>query len=196
VIQECVNVRTFLRMKLLVVTLLALCATIAPGLAAPEKKAEPKTSIEEKKKEADPKTSVDAKTEKEVLAMEERLRAAIEKCDEAVLKEILADYYADALVGSEKAITKAGTIARCKNGKLFCLALGEKKEFQRSAEMIIIEGTASARQTEVMEAKGEKPEMFHVQRRWTKKDGKWLLVMQQRSPIEENEREKSREQPK
>jgi hypothetical protein len=183
-------------MKLLVATLLSLCAVIAPGLAAPEKKTEPKTAIEEKKKEADAKTSVDAKTEKEVLAMEDRLRAAIEKCDEAVLKEILADYYADAVVGSEKAMTKPGTIARCKNGKLFYFALGEKKEFQRSAEMIIIEGPASARQTKEMEARGEKPETLHVQRRWMKKDGKWILVMQQRSPIEENEREKSREQPK
>jgi hypothetical protein len=177
-------------MKLLIVTLLSFWLVVAPASAAPEKKAEPKPLTEEKKKETDSKISVDAKTEKEVLAMENQLRAAIEKCDEAVLKEILADYYTDAVVGSEKAMTKAGTIASCKHGKLFFLALGEKKEFQRSAEMIIVEGPARAQQTEAKKESGEKPETFQVQRRWMKKDGKWLLVMQQRTRLEdEHERE-------
>jgi hypothetical protein len=181
-------------MKLLIVMLFSLFALIAPGGAAPEKKADPKTSAEENKP-ADSKSSVDAETEKEVLAMENQLRGAIEKCDEAVLREILADYYADALEGSEKAMTKAGTIASCRSGRLFFLALDEKIPLQRSAEMIIIEGIARGKQSEAKKEGGEKPEMFHVQRRWTKKNKKWILVMQQRRPVED-EREKSREQSK
>src|SRR3954469_24564110 len=100
--RHAVSVVRFGRMKLLIVTLLALGVTALSAIAAPEKEAESKKSAEEKK-EAGSKKTVDAKTQKEIQAMEDQLRVAIEKCDEGVLGQLLADYFADSIEGSEKA---------------------------------------------------------------------------------------------
>jgi hypothetical protein len=182
-------------MKLLIFTFLLLSAMTLPGTAAPEKQGESKRSTEEKK-EADATKLVDAKTVKEIRAMEDQLRVAIEKCDEVLLGKLLADYFADSVEGSEKATSKAGTIARCKAGKLYFLALGDDKELSRSADVVTVQGVAPAAEVKTKADDVETPRAFRVRRLWAKKNGKWLLIVQERSPIEEKDREKSREQPK
>lgn len=193
--RHAVNVERFGRMKLLILTLFALGVTALSAIAVPEKEAESKTSAEAQK-EAGSTKPVDAKTQKEIRAMEDQLRVAIEKCDEGVLGQLLADYFADSIEGSEKATNKAGTIARCKAGKLFFLALGDEKELSRSAEIVTIRGVAAAIENKMRTDDVERPKAFRVRRLWAKKSGKWLLILQERAPIEENEREKSREQSK
>ena len=182
-------------MKLLILALLSLGTLALSGIAAPEKETESKKSAEEKKEAGAPKP-VDAKTQKEIRAMEEQLRIAIEKCDEVVLGQLLADYFADSVEGNEKATSKAGTIARCKAGKLYFLALGDDKELSRSADVVTVRGVAPAIESKTKADDVERPKAFRVRRLWTKKSGKWLLIVQERSPIEDDEREKSRERSK
>jgi hypothetical protein len=182
-------------MKLLILTLLSLGAIALPAVAASEKEADSKKAAEEKKEQGASK-AVDARTKKEIQAMEDRLRAAFEKCNEGDLDQLLADYFADSVEGREQATNKAGMIARCKAGKLFFLALGEEKELSRSAEVVTIRGVAAAPENKIQTDDVERPKAFRVRRLWAKKSGKWLLILQERAPVEEEEREKSREQSK
>ena len=181
-------------MKSIIVSFSLLIAVALPGMAAPEKQTESKTATAEKKA-ADSNTAVDSKTEKEIVAMENQLRVAIEKCDEVLLKQLLADYFADAYVGREKATTKAGMIARCKAAKLSFLAFNDKPELIRSAEIVTIRGITTTKKMDVEKGNAETSEQLQVRRLWTKSDGRWILIVQERGPLEdeaEREREKQK----
>jgi hypothetical protein len=135
-----------------------------------------------------PESGVDEKTRKEVLEIEKQLGVAITKGDVTLLDKLLADYYADSYEGGEGAVSKKGTMARCRAGTLPYYALNEKPELSRSAEMVTIEAVSKASATSSNDT--PKESVLRVKRVWTKKDGRWLLVAQKRGPAEDEEREK------
>jgi hypothetical protein len=135
---------------------------------------------------------VDEKTTKAVLEMEKQLALAIEKRDVTLLDKLLADYYADAYSGSEKALTKRHAMARCQAGTLLYYAFDQKPELSRSAEMVTIEGVSKVSPPSANDA--HKEPLLHVKRLWANKDGRWLLVVQRRGPAEGEQREREEKQ--
>ena len=126
---------------------------------------------------AAPATTVDLATRKELLEVEARLAAAIEKRDLAALDELLADYYADSRRRAKRAFDKRGTLVRCREGRLAAYPLEPDAQLTRSADVITITGQSKPIGGELAarEASGELVPVRHL---WTKKDGRWLLIAQ------------------
>jgi hypothetical protein len=121
---------------------------------------------------------VDAKTRKELQAAEERFGQAIEKRDTAALSEILADYYADSIGDEERAIPKRGVIARAKAGTLFFYRIERDLQFSVSAQTYTVEGKAVPPPPPFSPDRAGEAKWASVRRMWTKKDDRWLLIMQ------------------
>ena len=147
-----------------------MCAAFSPNLAEPQPS--PTSSIAE----------LEGKTVTEVNGMEDQLKLAIAKRDIPVLDKILADTYFDAYEGAKRAMSKPGTIARCKAGLHNFLAIEKEKKVRRELDIILVEGVARFQPSRVDDNTPEE-QWIHVQRRWTKKDGKWLLAGQFRRLI-------------
>jgi len=123
------------------------------------------------------KTSAEKKLEREILKAEASLGNAIAKRDATALAKLLTDYYADAFEGSERAINKKATLARCRNGELQFYGITEHRTISSSVDIVTVEG--------IGENPERKNEEVHVKRLWTKKDGRWQLVGQTIGPAEE-----------
>lgn len=126
--------------------------------------------------------SPDSKEKKEVLEMEKKIRAAIEGQDTTTLQKILADTYFDTYEGSENAMSKSGTIARCKAGVLNFLVIEKEPQFTREVDGIIVEGEANVKPVAVDDVKPER--WVRVRRLWAKQGGAWLLMSQRRRLLE------------
>jgi hypothetical protein len=117
----------------------------------------------------------DRKTEREILKVESQFREAMTKCNVALLDRLLADYYADSFEGTNQAVGKRGTLARCKGGDIRYYSIDEKRKISISVDIVTIEGmTRSGPQTDDRESRRE----VTVKRLWTKKDGRWQLIAQ------------------
>jgi hypothetical protein len=135
---------------------------------------------------------VDATTRKELQAMESRFAEAIQKRDDRTLSEILADYYADSVGDEERAASKRLVLARARTGTLVSYPIEKELRFTVSAETYTIEGEAKSPPRLVTD-EPVKIKWVQVRRIWIKKDGHWLLILQN---IRDEEEEKSKEQKK
>jgi hypothetical protein len=155
----------------------ALCALASlgmwssPALGAPDKSGE-----------------IDPKILKELKAAEERFGQAIEKRDDAALSEMLTDYYADSIGDEERAIPKRGVIARAKGGTLVFYRVERDARFTTSAATYSVEGEAKSFDHLVTDQPG-KFKWVRVRRVWMKKDGRWLLILQNIRDVEEEKSE-------
>ena len=129
---------------------------------------------------------VDPKTRKELQAAEERFGEAIEKRDPAALSEMLADYYSDSIGDQEKAIAKVGVIARAKGGTLVFYRIEKDPRFTVSAATYTVEGEAKSFERLITD-QPTKFKWVKVRRVWIKKDGHWLLILQNIRDAEEEE---------
>jgi len=127
---------------------------------------------------ADKAGEVDAKTREELQAAEKRFGIAIEKRDTAALSEILADYYADSYGDEERAVPKRGVIARAKAGTLFFYRIETDLRFSVSAQTYTVEGKAVPPPPPFSPDGAGVANWVRVRRMWTKKDGSWILIMQ------------------
>lgn len=150
-------------------TFLTFCACLS-GLAQPEPKG------------ASSGLSLESKETKEVLEMEKKIRAAIEGQDTKTLEKILADAYFDTYEGSENAMSKSGTIARCKAGVLNFLVIEKEPQLTREPDGITVEGETVVRPIAVDDVTPER--RVRVRRLWTKRAGAWLLMSQRRRLLE------------
>ena len=133
-----------------------------------------------------PKTSSEKKLEREILKAEMLLGKAIASRNATALEKLLTDYYADAFEGSERAINKRATLARCKDGSLHFYRIDEERTITLSADIVTVEGNAADPEQKTT---AEKEADLHVKRLWTKKKGGWQLVGQTIGPAgEESER--------
>ncbi len=165
----------------LLIAAFALSLGIAPALHASQQRAKAKPAAT-----ASSETSADRKTEREILRMESQLREAIARRNVALLDRLLADYYADSFEGTNHAVGKKGTLARCKGGDLRYYSIDEERRISVRADIVTVEGiTRSGHRTEGRESDRE----VSVRRLWTKKDGRWQLVAQ---TIGSNEEESER----
>lgn len=135
-----------------------------------------------------PKTGSDKKLEREILKAEMLLGKAIAGRNATALEKLLTDYYADAFEGSERAINKRATLARCKDGSLQFYRIDEERTITLSSDIVTVEGKAADPEHEKNRA--EKEADVHVKRLWTKKKGRWQLVGQTIGPAEEEESER------
>ena len=137
---------------------------------------------------------VDPKMRRELEMAEERLGQAIEKRDPAALTELLADYFSAALGDDEKAATKGRTIARAKAGTLVFYRIERDVRLRVSADHYDLEGEAKSPPRKISD-RPEEPKWVHVRRVWTRKDGRWLLVLQHvGEPEDEKEKETGRKE--
>jgi hypothetical protein len=125
---------------------------------------------------------VNKKMEREILKMEDQLRRALVKCDTVMLDRILADYYADAYEGSERAIAKKGTIARCKDGAGIYYAIDDERDLSVRVDIVVIEGISR-----VNSGNKEAEPKLRVKRYWTKKEGRWQLIAQTKQPFDKEQ---------
>jgi hypothetical protein len=133
-------------------------------------------------------TAVDKKTEREVLAMENKLKQGITRPDATLLKRILAEYYADSFEGSERAAGKNWAISHAGDPAVPYFSIDEDRRIFRRADIVFIEGfseTKARAGTDVDDKK--RPRKMRIQRLWTKKSNKWLLVAQTKKPMEEDD---------
>ena len=137
---------------------------------------------------ADKPGEVDPKTLKELKAAEERLGQAIEKRDTAALTEMLADYYADSIGDEDRAVPKRGVIARAKVGTLAFYRVERDARFTTSAATYTVEGEAKSFDRLVTDQPA-KFKWVRVRRMWIKKDGHWLLILQNIRDVEEEKSE-------
>ena len=141
---------------------------------------------------ADKPGEVDPKTLKELQAAEQRFGQAIEKRDAAVLSEMLADYYADSVGDEDRAVPKRGVIARAKRGVLVFYRVEKDVHFTTSAATYSVEGEAKSFDRLVTDQPA-KFKWVHVRRIWIKKDGHWLLILQNIRDVEEEKSETKKE---
>ena len=125
---------------------------------------------------------VDKKAEREIRKAEEQFGQAIRKRDAAALDRMLAEYYSDAFEGSERAVSKSGTLARCKAGTLSYYKIEAERKLTARVELIQVEGVAKMKQQNGRDNEAETE--IRVKRLWTKKDGRWVLVAQTIEPID------------
>lgn len=154
----------------LLIAAFALSLAVAPALQANQQRAKgrraPAPSSE---------PGADTKTKREILKMESQLREAITKRNVALLDRLLADYYADSFEGTNQAVGKRGTLARCKGGDIRYYSIDEERKISVSADIVTVEGMMkSGPHMEGRESSGE----VLVKRLWTKKDGRWQLIAQ------------------
>ena len=152
--------------------LVSLCITAPAGVLAAENVVE-----------------VDPATRKELHAMEHRFDEAIQKRDERALAEILAEYYADSIGDEERAASKRLVLARARTGTLVSYPIERELRVTVSAETYTIEGEAKSPPRLVVDEPVE-VKWVHVRRVWIKKEGHWLLILQN---IRDEEEEKSNE---
>src|SRR4029079_3050727 len=143
-----------------VILILCLATTVSAFSLAP-------TSASVSKK---PKTSSEKKLEREILKAEMLLGKAIASRNATALEKLLTDYYADAFEGSERAINKRATLARCRNGELKFYGITEHRTISSSVDIVTIEGIAE--NPEHKKSGAEEEAEVHVKRLWTKKDGR------------------------
>lgn len=158
-------------MRTVISTVALLVAASRLGLAEPQ----PSPTSSE--------APLDPKAKKEVIEMEKELALAMEKRDTAVLEKLLVDYYSDSYEGAKKAMSKPGTIARCKAGLHNFLAIEQQEKISGKADEIVVEGQARLRPSRIDDTKPEE-QWVHVRRFWEKKDGQWLLTRQLRRLME------------
>ena len=131
-----------------------------------------------------PKTvRVDKKLEREIRAAEDRLRLAIEKRDPDSLNLVLADYYADSHEGSDRAIGKETTLAKCKSGRLHFYQIEKDRKLTVRAELVQVTGVAREEEGKLQSDNDFAADVY-VTRLWTKKDGRWQLIAQTLRPLE------------
>ena len=114
---------------------------------------------------------------KDVAEMEKQLALAIEKQNTAFLESVLAENYFDVWEGDKRAVSKSGTIARCKAGVLRFLVIEKEQQIKPDWDLIAVEGVSKNQPTKVDDTAPEE-QWVHVRRLWTTKDGKWLLTSQ------------------
>jgi ketosteroid isomerase-like protein len=127
------------------------------------------------------KSRIDKRVEREVNKAEDQLEQAIRKRDVASLDLLLADYYADAYEGSERALGKRAALAKCRTGTLDYYKIKDEKKLTVRGDIIQVEGLAR-----MEEKSGTDTEMetdIRLKRLWTKKGGRWLLIAQILQPI-------------
>ena len=134
---------------------------------------------------------VDAKTRKELQAMESRFAEAIQKRDDKTLAEILAEYYADSIGDEERAASKRLVLARARAGTLVSYPIERELRFTVSAQTYTIEGEAKSLPRLVTD-KPVETKWVQVRRIWIKKDGHWLLILQNVREDEKTEREEKK----
>ena len=156
-------------MRLVVSVLFFLCVASLPVLAQPG----PALTA----------TKLDPKSKEEVVAMEKQLGLAMEKRDTAALARILADSYFDTYEDAERAMSKAGAIARCQDGKHDFPVIEKDRKLSRHLDTVSVEGEAKFTPSRVDDLTPEN-QFMHVRRIWTKKDGAWLLSSQVRRLLE------------
>lgn len=122
------------------------------------------------------------KIEREILKAENQLKQALEKCNNASLNRILADYYADSYEGSDRAVGKRWTIDHCGDSQARYFSIDEHREISVRVDIVFIEGISKVR-SDAGSKEGEKE--MRVKRLWTKKDGRWQLVAQTLGPVAE-----------
>jgi hypothetical protein len=131
---------------------------------------------------------VDPKMRKELDTAEKRFGEAIQKRDTAALAEMLADYYADSIDDAKSAVTKPGTLARAKAGTLAFYRIEREMRLRVSAETYDLEGEAKA-PSSVASDEPPAAKWVHVRRVWIKKEGRWLLIMQNIREVDEEKNE-------
>jgi hypothetical protein len=151
-------------MKLLVTAVSLMFATSLASMAQPKPSPTPSGA------------EFDSKA-KEVAEMEKQLALAMEKRNTAFLERVLAETYFDVYEGDKHAMSKSGTIARCKAGLLNFLVIEKQQQMSPDRDLVAVEGLSKARPTRVDDTTPEE-QWVHVRRLWTKKDGKWLLTSQ------------------
>lgn len=155
----------------------AFCALVSLGMwASPAQGA------------ADKSGEIDPNTLKELKAAEQRFGQAIEKRDTAALSEMLADYYADSIGDEDRAVPKRAVIARAKEGTLMFYRVERDPHFSTSAATYTVEGEAKSFDRLVTDQPA-KFKWVRVRRMWTKKDGRWLLILQNIRDVEEEKSE-------
>jgi hypothetical protein len=166
-------------MRLLLITIMMSLAIMSTAVAQ---------KVKGKKAPAITHSRVDKKLEREILKAENQLRQAMVKCDADLLEHMLADYYADTFEGSDRAVSKKTTIARCKSGVLHYYSIEENREISVRADIVVIEGLSHTKS----DANDEMPgRQVYVKRLWTKKQGSWQLITQ---IIERSDKESDQEE--
>src|SRR5712691_5538708 len=82
------------------------------------------------------KSSIDKRVAREANKAEDQLERAIRKRDVASLDLLLADYYADAYEGSERALGKKGVLAKCRAGTLDYYKIEDEKKLTARGDII------------------------------------------------------------
>jgi ketosteroid isomerase-like protein len=134
-------------------------------------------------------THMDKRVEREINKAEDQLERAIRKRDVASLDLLLADYYADAYEGSERAVSKRGTLAKCKAGTLSYYRIEAEKRLSVRGDLIQVEGLV--RMEEKLGTDTVMESDIRLKRLWTKKGGRWLLISQTLEPINPGQRKNS-----
>jgi hypothetical protein len=133
---------------------------------------------------AETRAEVDPKMRRELELAEEQLGQAIEKRDAAALTDMLADYFSAAVGNEEKAANKARVIAQAKAGRLIFYRMERDVRLRVSAAYYDLTGEAKAPPRAISD-KPVETEWVKVRRMWIKKDGHWLLILQQVSKPED-----------
>ena len=129
---------------------------------------------------------IDKRVEREVNKAEDQLERAIRKRDVASLDLLLADYYADAYEGSERAVNKRGTLTKCKAGTLSYYKIEAEKQLSVRGDLIQVAGLARIEEKSGTDTVMESD--IRLKRLWTKKGGRWLLIAQTLEPINPGQR--------
>jgi hypothetical protein len=154
----------------LLIAAFALSLAVTPALQAGQQHAKGRRAPA-----ASSEPGANTKTERAILKVESQLREAMTKCNVALLDRLLADYYADSFEGTNDAVGKRGTLARCKGGDIRYYSIDEERKISVSADIVTVEGmTRSSAQTDGRESGRE----VSVKRLWTKKEGRWQLIAQ------------------
>jgi len=127
------------------------------------------------------KSSIDKRVAREANKAEDQLERAIRKRDVASLDLLLADYYADAYEGSERALGKKGVLAKCRAGTLDYYKIEDEKKLTVRGDIIQIEGVARMEEKSGTDTEMERD--VRLKRLWTKKGGRWLLIAQILQPM-------------
>jgi hypothetical protein len=156
-------------MRLLVLSILLTIAVSSTALAQ-KSKSQPIAS----------EPHVNRNLEREILGVENQLRAAIKKRDPKLLDRLLTDYFTNSLEGTDRGIGKKVTITSFQNGELPYYSIDEDRKLSvRIADLVVIEGISKTVAGE--RNRGEKRQV-HVTRFWTKRDGRWQLISQSIGP--------------
>lgn len=127
------------------------------------------------------KSQIDKKVEREITKAEGRLGQAIRKRDVAALDLLLADYYADAYEGRERAVDKGATLAKCRAGMLDYYKIQAGKKLTARGDIMQIEGIGRREEKLATDTQVEK--QIRLTRLWTRENGRWVLIAQNLQPV-------------